>query len=265
MITDKTKPHAIFLDIDGTLAAFAKDIRTIRDDIIPERNKKAIKAAREKGHKVFINTGRGYAALSKAFFEDVKVDGFITALGSYIEVDGKVIFDNPIPKNILDELFDFISENNLPCRFQGKKTLIYYGIERSLEPLWTKVNTKEELHKALGDDDVSKITIDHSLDGKYLELVSKNLHCYVSQKSGEAVIKGCNKAQAMFKVLSHIGIPQERSIAMGDSINDAEILQSAHISIATENASDEVKKMCDMVTVSDIEGGVGKAIEDLLL
>ena len=43
MITDKTKPHAIFLDIDGTLTAFAKDVATIRDNIIPERNKAAIK------------------------------------------------------------------------------------------------------------------------------------------------------------------------------------------------------------------------------
>lgn len=265
MKTDKTKPHAIFLDIDGTLAAFAKDIRTIRDDIIPERNKKAIKAAREKGHKVFINTGRGYAALSKAFFEDVEVDGFITALGSYIEVDGRAIFDYPISENILDRLFDYISENDLPCRFQGKKTLLYHGIERKLEPLWQKVSTKEELHKALGDDDVSKITIDRCLEGEYLDFVRTHLNCYISGTSGEAAMKGCDKAQAMLKVLSYIGIDQKYSIAMGDSINDREVLKCAGTSIATGNASDEVKAMCDMVTLCDTEGGVGKAIEDLLL
>ena len=264
MVIDKTKPHAIFLDIDGTLAAFPKDIATMRDMVIPERNKNAIKKAREKGHKVFINTGRGYAAIPKAFFEDVKVDGFITALGSYIEVDGEAIYNNPIPEKILDELFDFISENNLPCRFQGKKTLIYCGIERPLEPLWTKVRTKEGLHKALGDDDVSKITIDHSLKGEYLALVRRHFNCYLTGEAGEAVMKECDKAQAMLKVLSHIGIPKEHSIAMGDSVNDTEVLNCAHISVATANASDKVKEMCDMTTLPDTEGGVGKAIEDLL-
>lgn len=265
MITDKTKPHAIFLDIDGTLTAFAKDVATIRDNIIPERNKAAIKKARKMGHKVFINTGRGYAALSKAFFEDVEVDGFITALGAYIEVDGKVIFDRPVPEEILDELFDFISANNLPCRFQGKNALLYYGIERDFSPLWTRISSKEELHSAISGGKIHKMTIDHSLEGEYLEFIKRRFNCYLSGTAGEAVMKGCDKSKAMMMVLSHIGIPKERSIAMGDSINDIEVLSAAQISVATENASDKVKAMCDMVTLRDVDGGVGKAIEELLL
>lgn len=264
MIIDKTKPYAIFLDIDGTLTEKAK-IKTIREDIIPERNKKAIKAARKKGHKVFINTGRGYAALSKDFFEDVQVDGFITALGSYIEIGGEVIYSCPIPKAVLDEILDFITKNNLPCRFHCINKLLYYGIDEDYEPVWKKVASKEEFYEFLGDDIVSKITIDYALEGEYLDLIEKYFNCYLSGKGGEAVMKGCDKAKAMMKVLSHIGIPKERSVAMGDSINDTEVLELAGISVATGEASDSIKEMCDIITDFAIEGGVGKAIEELLL
>ena len=264
MITDKTKPHAIFTDIDGTLTAMGVT-KYLTSDIIPERNVKAIIAAQKKGHKIILNTGRGYAGLPKAAFEVIKADGYITGLGTYIEVEKKELYNKPITKDILEKLLDYIIEKNLPCRFQGKKTLIYHDEDTSLSPLWTRAKTKEEFFRILGDDYISKITVDSKLEGEYLEFVRSLLHTYASKGAGEAAMYGCDKSTAMRVVLEELGIPVERSIAMGDSSNDIEILRAAGTSVAMANASDDVKAVCDIVTLSDVEGGVGKAIEDLLL
>ncbi len=264
MVIDKTKPHAIFLDIDGTLTAMGVT-KYLTSDIIPERNVRAIIAAQKKGHKVILNTGRGYAGLPKAAFEVLEVDGYITGLGTYIEVDGKELYNKCISKEILEKIFDYIVEKNLPCRFQGKKSLIYYDDNTSLEPLWVRAKNKEEFFRILGDDHVSKITVDRRFEGEYLEFVQSLLHTYTAGDSGEAAMYGCDKSTAMRVVLEALGIPVERSIAMGDSSNDIEILRAAGTSVAMANASDDVKAVCDIVTLSDVEGGVGMAIEDLLL
>ena len=48
----RSKRYAIFIDIDGTLYTSANGT--------PKVNIEAIKRVREKGHLVFINTGRSY-------------------------------------------------------------------------------------------------------------------------------------------------------------------------------------------------------------
>ena len=67
------------------------------------------------------------------------------------------------------------------------------------------------------------------------------------------------------KALDVLGIPVERSIAMGDGPNDIEVLVAAGTAVATDNATQQVKDICDLVTASSVDGGVGLAIEKLLL
>ena len=64
----------------------------------------------------------------------------------------------------------------------------------------------------------------------------------------ESVMYGCNKAVAIECVLRYLDIPRERSIAMGDSKNDMEMLEYAGISVSMDAS----------------HGGVAKAIYELL-
>ena len=60
-------------------------------------------------------------------------------------------------------------------------------------------------------------------------------------------------------------IPIEETMAVGDSQNDMDIMQAAGIGVAMENATDEVKAIADFVTKSNLEDGVGYAIEKFIL
>lgn len=264
MITDKTKPHAIFLDIDGTLMPNGH-VKSLKKGAIPPKNIAVIKKAQMLGHKIIINTGRGYSCLPESVFTDIKCDGFIVGLGSMIEIDGKTVYNCPITPGILEEILDFVISHSYPCRFQGKRAAISFDPQTDLSPDWTMIDSKEAFYKALGTDYISKITVDRNLNSEYREFITRRLNLYQTGESGEAASKGCNKALGMQIALEFLGIPRERSIAMGDSINDAEVLLSAGTSVAMANADDKIKEMCDYVTASVVDGGVGQAIEKLLL
>jgi hydroxymethylpyrimidine pyrophosphatase-like HAD family hydrolase len=54
-------------------------------------------------------------------------------------------------------------------------------------------------------------------------------------------------------------------IAMGDSLNDVEMLQAAGVAVVMGNGHPDVKPLADMITPAAHEGGVGYAIEKLVL
>ena len=62
--------------------------------------------------------------------------------------------------------------------------------------------------------------------------------------------------------MEHIGCGF-RSVAIGDSANDIDMLKAADISVAMGNSDQSLKDMCDFVTLSNDEGGVGEIIGKL--
>ena len=72
----------IFLDVDGTITTY--------ENVIPESAKRAIRGARERGHKVLLCTGRSKAENPPELTE-IGFDGMIGGNGSYVEVDDQVI------------------------------------------------------------------------------------------------------------------------------------------------------------------------------
>lgn len=267
MISDKKLPHAIFLDIDGTLMHHGH-FNALKGGEIPQKNVDAIKRARELGHKVIINTGRGYFCLPDCIHSQCGFDGFVTGLGALVSIDGKEIYNNPIKHSDIKDLISFLKENKKGCRFQtsvgafiyDKNDIMFYS------DYWRRVSSAEELIELLGCGFVEKLTIDYGIEGEYLDFLKEKFSvvCYYGD-CGEATALGNTKAGGVEKALSALGIPRERSIAMGDSLNDLDVLKFAGTSVATENGNPEIKKMCDMVTLSDVDGGVGYAIEKLLL
>lgn len=264
MITDKTKPWAIFLDIDGTLMPHG-NVMDLSDGHICEKNIRAIEKAKKLGHKIIINTGRGYSCLPKAVFSEIEPDGLICALGSYVELDGKTVFNRPIEKALLSELIDYITAEKKPCRFQGKNGRFVHDTQRRFSDFWTAFSDKNEFFEKLGDDFISKITIDYDMEGEYYDFLKARFNTVKYTVSGEATSVGCNKANGMKLVLDMLGIPQERSIAMGDSENDRDVLTCAAVSVAMGNSPDSIKAICTITSACENEGGVGSAIQQLLL
>jgi len=81
----------------------------------------------------------------------------------------------------------------------------------------------------------------------------------------ELAVKGVSKGTALVFLARKFGIPIEHTIAVGDGLNDIEMLQIAGTGIAVANACDELKKVSDLVTDDIDAGGMYRVFKDLNL
>ena len=258
-------PHAIFLDIDGTL---------LSGGTLPEENVIAIREAQEMGHKVLLNTGRAYSFIPWDRFGEIKFDGICAGCGSHVIIDGKVHRSVEVDRDFVKETVAFYLALGKSVFFEGETACF-----------WVNPQNRESANKMLGagkykcfevsdpaqfdcefkDERISKFTYwQAGMTREENEFWSKKLRVIEHPTYAESVIYGCDKAVGMQVALDVLGIPRENSIAMGDSANDSEMLEYAAHSVAMGNATDDTKAICSFVSTDASDGGVAYAIRALL-
>ena len=80
----------------------------------------------------------------------------------------------------------------------------------------------------------------------------------------EVLTKGVNKAFGLEKLAKELNIQPSEIAAIGDAANDIEMLEYAGLAIAMGNASEKVKAIADIVTDTNENNGVIKAIDKLI-
>ena len=104
----------IFLDVDGTLIDY--------DNHIPKSAVVAIRWAREKGHLVYVCTGRSKAEMSPEIW-DIGFDGMIGGNGSYVEHEEQVVLHQLIPREVAKRLVDWLQERGLEFYLESNNGL----------------------------------------------------------------------------------------------------------------------------------------------
>jgi Cof subfamily protein (haloacid dehalogenase superfamily) len=79
----------------------------------------------------------------------------------------------------------------------------------------------------------------------------------------EIVPLGVHKAEALQHLASILGLELSQIAAIGDGLNDIEMLSEAGLGIAMGNAPQAVKSVADWVTGTNNEAGVAQAVERL--
>ena len=64
----------------------------------------------------------------------------------------------------------------------------------------------------------------------------------------EVVREGVNKGVALARLADHLGISIDETLAVGDSLNDREMIEAAGLGVAVANARQELKAVADAVT-----------------
>ena len=115
-----------------------------------------------------------------------------------------------------------------------------------------------------GDIRVNKFSAD-IIDGTDYERVKKEfsddfLILEHEENVVEFVPKGTSKATGIKWLCGYLNIALEDTFAMGDSVNDIEMLQSVGCGIAMGNATPPVKEISDYVTTDIMKDGVKNAL-----
>jgi len=81
----------------------------------------------------------------------------------------------------------------------------------------------------------------------------------------ELAVRGVSKGSALEFLARKFGISLADTIAVGDGLNDLEMLGTAGTGIAVGNACDELKAVADLVTEDLDDGGIYRVFRDLHL
>jgi len=257
----------IFLDIDGTLVDFQKEM--------PESSKRALALAKDKGCYIALCTGRAIPDIYP-FLLDFHFDGIVASAGAYITCGNDKIFHNVLDKDKLELLSNVLTQHNAAYMFQGvngrcfnelsrikmEKVFLSLGISNLdfMKNMTLCENPFQMEHIESGvyfDADGDIEAIQEAVD-PYFKITGSSFSANRAY-NGEITCKGIDKATGMQKLMSYMNIPRECCVAIGDGPNDVEMLQYAQIGVAMGNADDSIKSIADMVTDSIDEDGIYNA------
>lgn len=261
------KYKLIVIDLDDTLLD--------NDKIISNRAKKAIQASILKGTLVTFATGRMYkSALPYALDIGLTIP-LITYQGALVKyTDGREIYHLSLPIDLAKKIVEFIRPFGIHMNIYFKDEL--YALK---ETEWGKHyaennNVKLNIIDSLDDKNIAPTKIVLIGESEALTDLHKKLHekfkDYVDLTRSkpeflEISHPEATKGEALKKLANILKIPREEIIAIGDEMNDLDMIEYAGCGVAIGNACEKLKKAADIVTLSNNDDGVADVIERLIL
>ena len=89
-------------------------------------------------------------------------------------------------------------------------------------------------------------------------------YCMLADRFLEITKNGTDKGTALELLCNHLKIKPDKVIAFGDGENDLQFLNKAGTAVAMGNATDSVKAQADIITDTNNNQGVLKALKDLI-
>jgi len=248
--------YLIFLDIDGTI---------LSEKGVHPRTIDGIRAAMGRGHLVFINTGRGYHIVPSDFLQLVPHSGIAAGLGTYIRCGDQVLKFTEMSRELCFIAMEASKKFHLPIGFEGDNNSVGYNGGAWYLDKKDVVDNMEEIYTHAPGIRINKATYMRRLSEEALAMLSPHFEIVNHVDTAEIAPKGCTKSTAISFLMDYFGIDRDHVIAMGDSNNDIQMLEAAGIAVVMENGLPEIKKLADFITLDCREGGVGYAIEELVL
>ncbi len=251
----------IFFDIDGTI--WDENMR------IPHSTVRTIAELRANGHKTFLCSGRARGNIRSKELLALGFDGIVAACGNHIEMNGKILYERILPKELVERVILLLRECHMPVVLEGPK---YHWIdEKGFEEdpyvvyLFQEMGKTARILKGYEEDiRINKFSADILPDTDY-ERIKRELseEFDILEHEGnvvEFVPKGTSKATGIAWLCEHFGAKREDTYAIGDSVNDLDMLQYAGHGIAMGNGTQIAKEAAEYVTSDIHKEGIRNAM-----
>ena len=270
------KYSLIALDMDGTL--LNSELK------VSEGNRDAVRRAAQAGKHVVISTGRCLSELRHVVRELPEIRYLVCENGSCVydmKYDHTIHVD-PVPTQEVVDILELL---------RGERTVIQVFHENqsyfnAKDVDWAdacRVGNYRELFRSFSAFDpklfagyaarpfrIEKINlyfenvsdrerIRERLEGRPLKLADSIGYML------EVVSSLADKGRGLRKLCAHLGVPMEETIAMGDQMNDVEILRAAGFSAAMGNACPDAKAAATIVAPDCDHDGVAWVIDRYLI
>ncbi|MGG7141946.1 Cof-type HAD-IIB family hydrolase [Clostridium nigeriense] len=273
----------ICIDMDGTLLNSKHEVS--------ERNKDALKKAKELGVNIAIATGRLFCS-ARYYSDIIGVDtAVIASNGAYIKTNYEdiALLENPMPKDVAIKIYNIVKKYGLSVNFNSWDTLIreypvpkthtYYIMNNFLpEEKQVKfiINSDNFVNaiEAFEGNILKGIVIEEKENKDHLWAAKKELKSIFGDElhivsSGndnfEIMIGSSSKGNAVSYLAKSLNLSPEEVMCIGDSENDLSMINFAGVGVAMGNGLDLLKNAADYITDTNNNDGVAKAIENFVI
>lgn len=264
VMTEKYNGYVIYTDLDGTLLNDKKEVS-------PE-NRKAIEHFIKNGGKFSIATGRAFEATEK-YIKGLKID-----IPSIV-YNGGMIYDSNMRKAVKEYILEnkkkevvYKLVKDYSCLgieiYCNKDIYIFNDSGKSERPATILLNRIYEIPENLFDLKWNKILLVGNKEFMdELQEVFKDKYKIDVTRSGNEFLEilpdGASKGQALKEIINLYNLDKNKVIAVGDDMNDAEMLKECGIAFCPQNASEAVKIYADYITVNNNIGVIAAIVNFL--
>ncbi|MET3683161.1 Cof subfamily protein (haloacid dehalogenase superfamily) [Alkalibacillus flavidus] len=251
--------HIIFFDLDGTLLNSSKQV--------PESAVKAVQTLKDNGHIVAIATGRA-PFMYEHIRKQLGIETYVSFNGQYAVSNGEAVYRHALNPDSLHHLVEHAVGNDHPVVYldhENMKANVQSSVFVSESMATLKLGQTADYDPAYKDRDIYQALL-FCEDGEEKEYVERypdfdfmRWHAY----SVDVIPSGGSKAEGIGYVLEDVGLPRDRVVVFGDSINDLEMLSSFDQSVAMGNGHDRAKEAANYVTAEADHDGIKQGLERL--
>ena len=280
----------IAIDFDGTILNSHNEIS--------EENVRVIKKAMQQGHIVMILTGRQPESIREEMAKYGLDLPFGANNGTEVYAEGKLLEQTSLTHSQNQKVAFAVEEENVPYKISTNMGV--FAPKNWSERLEKVLSSGRVPQEYLKDVNFKKMTQPPEKLGqkmferleefierkeilplKYLILafdpeqktrllrklasIEEISITHSAPFNIEVMNMNGNKGNGLKVLANYYRIPLENTVAIGDEANDIAMFKAAGLAIAMGNASEEVRKASDVVTLSNDENGVAYAIENYVL
>ncbi len=269
------------LDLDGTLLTESFEIESSTAD--------RLAALMSRGVEIVLCSGRRFSSAVRYAHELGLTTPIVVNNGTIVKdvATGRTLYAEYFSRENAARLLRLLKEMNLPAVVLADDSLRYdYCVDVTdggNEYHAEFVSLNREMAKVVDDligfrcDTISEINVFHeyetllsaqrrirdAMDGKVRSIIIRR-HVRYRGCTLETAVPGASKWSALLWIAQQRGIKPEEIVAIGDEVNDIEMIREAGFGIAVANAMDDVKAAADYVTKQPRSRGVEEVV-DLLL
>lgn len=284
------------IDLDGTLLDSYGEVS--------QNTRKALLEAKNQGIEIVLSSGRNIDSV-KNLAKELGVDNYLISGNGAVVYDiqkEKIIYDKFLEKEKVLEIAKICEENSIYYNVYTEKeiltkslnynVLFYYNENlKKTEEKRTQINIVDDVIKYIENDNtdrILKITICEkdklifnsilrkinelpNLDVLEVEFMSRKkvkkgseeitLEYFYTEVTNENV----NKWTALEVLMNKLGITPNEVVAIGDNMNDKEMVENSGLGIVMGNSNPKMKELGNVVVKDNNSEGVCEAIRKFLI
>lgn len=249
----------VVFDIDGTIISYQGKTH------IPPETVETIRRLRENGHILAFATARSLLA-AKPLMNQLEIFNAVLHNGAVVIANNESIFEKRMGKQISTTIIHELAKIPLCVfAFDGKSIYVNNATEESKDYIRNETG-RNDIIKPLCDCAGNIISINIYGDYKKIYTFLSDIDSIDFDKNQcEIKVKNVSKSHGIKRLSEKLNIAQQNIIAVGDGINDIDMILAAGIGIAVGGARRELKDAADMVADDIDAGGMLKIFEQLKL